>query len=188
VPSPNTGFVSVAAGKDHSLGLKSDGPIVAWGCGYNDVGQCNVPASNSGFVGIAAGFEFSLGLRRDGSIVGWGYNSDGQLNVPSPNTGFVRVAAGVYHGLALTAGGACCSTNGTYLQLATQSLCDAQSGVFHGLGSNCGGGLDGVDCGHVQPVPTVSQAGLIVMSLILMAGLVAAAGGSILRKRRARTT
>ena len=31
VPSPNTGFVAVAAGGYHSLGLKEDGSIVAWG-------------------------------------------------------------------------------------------------------------------------------------------------------------
>ena len=31
VPSPNSGFVAVAAGTHHSLGLKEDGSIVAWG-------------------------------------------------------------------------------------------------------------------------------------------------------------
>jgi hypothetical protein len=71
--------------------------------------------------------------------------------------------------------------------------------VFHGLGSNCGGDLDGDAIADTcdqcpydptnqktpdgQCIPTVSQWGLIVM-----AGLVAAAGGSILRKRRGRTT
>ena len=55
VPAPNSGFVAVAAGRDHSLGLKADGSIVAWG--YNGFGQCNVPAPNSGFVAVAAGRE-----------------------------------------------------------------------------------------------------------------------------------
>jgi len=31
VPTPNTDFVAVAAGMRHSLGLKADGSIVAWG-------------------------------------------------------------------------------------------------------------------------------------------------------------
>ena len=31
VPAPNADFVAVAGGDDHSLGLKSDGTIVAWG-------------------------------------------------------------------------------------------------------------------------------------------------------------
>ena len=76
----------------HSLGLKADGSIVAWG--YNAYGQCNVPAPNSGFVAIAAGGSHSLGLKADGSIVAWGYNCYGQCNVPAPNSGFVAIAAG----------------------------------------------------------------------------------------------
>jgi alpha-tubulin suppressor-like RCC1 family protein len=34
VPSPNTGFVAIAAGGGHSLGLKDDGSILAWGDNY----------------------------------------------------------------------------------------------------------------------------------------------------------
>ena len=68
----DAGFVAVAAGYGHSLGLKADGSIVAWG--YNTYGQCNVPAPNTGFVAVAAGGYHSLGLKADGSIVAWGYN------------------------------------------------------------------------------------------------------------------
>jgi hypothetical protein len=99
VPSPNTGFVAVAAGGYHSLGLKADGLIVAWG--DNDQGQSNVPSPNTGFVAVAAGEEHSLGLKADGSIVAWG--SIG--SVPSPNTGFVAVAAGGSHSLGIKADG-----------------------------------------------------------------------------------
>jgi alpha-tubulin suppressor-like RCC1 family protein len=31
LPSQNAGFVELAGGVDHSLGLRSDGTIVAWG-------------------------------------------------------------------------------------------------------------------------------------------------------------
>jgi alpha-tubulin suppressor-like RCC1 family protein len=51
VPAPNNGFVAVAAGDSHSLGLKADGAIVAWG--QNNYGQCDIPAPDSGFVGVA---------------------------------------------------------------------------------------------------------------------------------------
>src|SRR3990172_411306 len=94
------GFVSVAAGVYHSLGLKADGSIVAWGNNFS--GQTNVPAPNTGFVAVAAGGFHSLGLKADGSIVAWGCGSPdnyGQCNVPAPNSGFVGVAAGVYHSL-----------------------------------------------------------------------------------------
>ena len=95
--------VSVAAGWSHSLGLKTDGSIVAWG--YNNYGQCNIPSPNTGFTAVAAGYIHSLGLKEDGSIVAWGYDYWGQCNPPSLNTGFVAVAAGGYHSLGLKADG-----------------------------------------------------------------------------------
>ena len=64
-------FVAVAAGgaegdsglgnSGHSLGLKADGSIVAWG--LNDYGQCDVPAPNTDFVTIAGGYRISLGIK-----------------------------------------------------------------------------------------------------------------------------
>ena len=70
VPSPNRDFVAVAGGVVHSLGLKANGKIVAWG--NNAYGQSNLPKPNSGFVAVAAGYTFSLGLKSDGSIKAWG--------------------------------------------------------------------------------------------------------------------
>jgi hypothetical protein len=99
VPAPNGGFVAVACGVYHSLGVKSDGSIVAWG--YNDQGQCNVPAPNSGFVAVAGGPYHSLGLKSEGSIVAWGYNLYGECNVPAPNSGFGAVVVCYHHNLAI---------------------------------------------------------------------------------------
>ena len=72
VPPPNAGFVSVATGTYHSMGLRSDGSVAAWG--MCDVGQCNVPLPNTGFVAISAGDSHSLALKAHGSIVAWGTN------------------------------------------------------------------------------------------------------------------
>ena len=110
IPSPNGGFIDIAAGEYHCLGLKQDGSIVAWG--WNDYGQCNVPSPNSGFIAISAGSRHSLGLKQDGSIAAWGANGywffwppgwvyTGQCDVPSPNTGFIAIAAGGEHWLGL---------------------------------------------------------------------------------------
>ncbi|MCK6456017.1 MAG: chitobiase/beta-hexosaminidase C-terminal domain-containing protein [Phycisphaerae bacterium] len=111
VPSPNSDFAAVAAGHWHSLGLRRDGSIAAWGAGMTntgnppDFGQAIVPSPNGGFVALAAGAFHSLALKADGSIVAWGQNVVGQTNVPSPNGGFVAIAAGEFHCLALRGDG-----------------------------------------------------------------------------------
>jgi hypothetical protein len=92
VPEPNSDFVAIAGGSYFSLGLKSNGSIVAWG--NNDEGQCDVPSPNSGFVAVAAGEFFSLGLESDGSIVGWGSNSHGKCDAPEPNERNIAISAG----------------------------------------------------------------------------------------------
>jgi len=55
------GLVVVAAGHEHSLGLRSNRTIVAWGSNY--YGQCNVPAPNANFAAVAGAYDRSLGLR-----------------------------------------------------------------------------------------------------------------------------
>lgn len=54
-------FEKIAAGRFHSLGLKSDGSIVCWG--DNRYGQCEVPSPNSGFIAVGAGGEHTVGLK-----------------------------------------------------------------------------------------------------------------------------
>jgi hypothetical protein len=95
--------VGVSAGYRHSLGLKSNGMIVAWG--YNGYGQCDVPLPNVDFVAVAAGELHSLGLRSDGTVVAWGRDDEGQCGVPLPNADFVGVAAGGFHSLGLKSNG-----------------------------------------------------------------------------------
>jgi hypothetical protein len=80
VPSPNSGFIAIAAGFYHSLGLKSNGTIVAWG--GNDLGQCTVPSPNSGFIAISAGYNHSLGLKPDTLPISRNdFNQDGQDDI-----------------------------------------------------------------------------------------------------------
>jgi hypothetical protein len=61
VPSPNSDFLAVATGQEHSMGLKEDSSIIAWG--RNNYGQLNVPSPNTHFVAIAAGMQHNLGIK-----------------------------------------------------------------------------------------------------------------------------
>ena len=64
MPSPNSDFVAFAGGTSHSLGLKDNGSIVAWGRNFR--GERNVPPPNSDFVAVAAAGYHSFGLKSGG--------------------------------------------------------------------------------------------------------------------------
>jgi hypothetical protein len=121
IPPSLTNAVAVAAGATHSLALRADGTVVAWG-GYNAFGQTNIPPGLTNVVAIAAGgydifFDdvgHSLALRADGTVAAWGagqtgtgssYYHQGQAVVPLGLVNVVAVAAGGMHSLALRADG-----------------------------------------------------------------------------------
>ncbi|MGG7507521.1 Ig-like domain-containing protein [Plantibacter sp. YIM 135249] len=97
--------VAIAAGSIHSLALKADGSVIAWGDNY--FRQSTVPAAaTTDVTAIAAGALFSLALKADGSVIAWGENYYGQSTVPEAATsGVTAIAAGRAHSLALKADG-----------------------------------------------------------------------------------
>ena len=64
LPPGLTNVVAIAGGDAHSLALKSDGTVVAWG--DNFWGQTNVPAGLTNAVAIAAGSDHSIALTAAG--------------------------------------------------------------------------------------------------------------------------
>jgi hypothetical protein len=103
------GVTAIAAANSHSLALKSDGTVVAWGCGEpGDQGQCNVPSGLANVVAIAAGQYHSLALKGDGTVVAWRCSSGvdyGQCRMPTGLSGVTAIAAAVGHSLAVAGGG-----------------------------------------------------------------------------------
>ncbi len=91
------GFAAVAAGWGHSVALREDGSLTAWGADFH--GQCRVPAGND-FVAVTAGWHHNLALTSEGKAVAWGFNRYGQCNTP-PDAVFLALAAGGFHSLAL---------------------------------------------------------------------------------------
>ena len=87
----------VAAGVRYTVGLKSDGTVVA--VGRNIEGQCDV-GNWTYIVQVSAGCLHTVGLKTDGTLVAVGNNDKGQCNVGGW-TGIVQVAAGDYHTVGL---------------------------------------------------------------------------------------
>ena len=68
----------VAAGYNHTVGLKSDGTLVA--VGFNQDGECAVGGWTD-IVQVAAGGHHTVGLKTDGTVVAVGHNDYGQCDV-----------------------------------------------------------------------------------------------------------
>jgi alpha-tubulin suppressor-like RCC1 family protein len=105
--------VAIAAGLSHSLALKADGTVVAWGS--NSEGQTDLSAGLANVAAIAAGgwYEqgrigtnlsyssgFSLALKTDGTVVAWGAGW-ATTEVPAALTNVVAIAAGPYPGFGV---------------------------------------------------------------------------------------
>jgi len=73
-----TNITHVAAGYEYTVGLKSDGTVVA--VGNNREGQCNV-GGWSNITQVAAGAAHTVGLKSDGTVAAVGNNYYGQRNV-----------------------------------------------------------------------------------------------------------
>ena len=97
------GVKAVSAGWVHTLALKTNGMVVAWG--RDRYGQTTIPAGLSGVTAIAAGSDHSVALKSDGTVVAWGYNYYGQTTVPAGLSGVTAIAAGGSHTAALKSDG-----------------------------------------------------------------------------------
>jgi alpha-tubulin suppressor-like RCC1 family protein len=127
------GLTAVAAGGDHSLAVRSDGTVWAWGS--NDSGRLGdgttKPRSTAvrarglaRIVAVAAGSYHSLALDTSGDVWGWGGNDDGQVGDGSAHnarptpvrthsiSGVTAISAGGDFSLALRADGTVWSWGG----------------------------------------------------------------------------
>ncbi|OGA01288.1 MAG: hypothetical protein A3H35_20000, partial [Betaproteobacteria bacterium RIFCSPLOWO2_02_FULL_62_17] len=81
-----SGVAGIAAGNSHSLVLKSDGTVWAWGSNSNrnlgdgTTANRSIPVQAQGLsnvIAVSAGFNSSVALASDGALRAWGYSSYG---------------------------------------------------------------------------------------------------------------
>ncbi|HCM52960.1 TPA: hypothetical protein DIS57_03315, partial [Candidatus Wolfebacteria bacterium] len=117
----SSNYISIAGGGYHSVALKSDGTVWAWGRNnYGELGEGSgisksTPVQVSGLsdvIAVSAGGDHALALKSDGTVWAWGYNANGQLgdgttiNKTTPIqiaglSGVRTVLAGSLHSLVL---------------------------------------------------------------------------------------
>ncbi|NLI74764.1 MAG: regulator, partial [Euryarchaeota archaeon] len=116
---------AITAGTFHSIALKSDGTVWAWG--RNSNGQLGIgnttnrhsPVQVPGLTdvtAITAGYYHSIALKSDGTVWAWGLNNYGQLGIGNTTdqhspvqvpglTDVTAITAGHYHSIALKSDG-----------------------------------------------------------------------------------
>lgn len=129
-------WTAIAAGLNHSLVVKQDKSLWAWGWNYlgqlgqgtsSDLATNLVPiAAGSAWAAVAAGQEFNLALAADGSIWTWGANDEAQLargysstrTEPAqigPDANWSLVSAGRWHSAGLKSDGSLWTWGFNYL-------------------------------------------------------------------------
>ncbi|MFA5793924.1 MAG: fibronectin type III domain-containing protein [Candidatus Brocadiia bacterium] len=116
----------IAAGSGHTIALKIDGSLYAWGQNfYGELGDGTTTnrltptriGTDTNWSAIDAGVGYNIALKIDGTLWAWGDNAYGQLgdgtigtnkNTPTrigTDTDWLAIAAGGWHTIALKANG-----------------------------------------------------------------------------------
>jgi hypothetical protein len=92
LPNNINGVSDIVGGYSHSLAIKNDGTVIAWG--WNQDGQTNVPAFINRVVRVAAGDNHSMALDENGKIFAWGDSLSDAISIPASLGEVVEIAAG----------------------------------------------------------------------------------------------
>jgi hypothetical protein len=175
-------WLTLDAGALHSVGIKTDGTLWAWGDNsFSELGDGTSTdrlspvhiGTATNWVAVEAGgarqvTHHTLGLRRDGSLWAWGGNGSGELGVGDfqprttptrvgTDTDWMAISAGSQHSLAIKRDGSLWAWgNGTIGQLGTGFT------TFHSTPVRIGTDSDWVAVEAGQSRPFLSGAGFSV--------------------------
>jgi hypothetical protein len=129
----------VSAGDLHTVGLKSNGTVLA--VGDNEHGQCNVSGWTD-IIRVAGGGLHTVGLKSDGTVVATGNNRYGQCNVGGW-TNIIQVAAGGYHTVGLKSDGTVVAAGYNYYGQCNvgswRNIVQVAAGGYYTVGSKSDG-------------------------------------------------
>ncbi|MCL2503591.1 MAG: cell wall-binding repeat-containing protein [Coriobacteriia bacterium] len=133
-----TDWNAVSAGSTHSLAIRNDGSLWAWGDNsYGKLGDGGYASSSTSprrvgidndWAVISAGNNHNLAIKRNGSLYAWGRNNYGQLGDGTTTDRNVPTRIGTYSWKAVSAGGG-------------HSLAISENGSLYAWGNNGNGQL-----------------------------------------------
>jgi alpha-tubulin suppressor-like RCC1 family protein len=152
----------LASGYAHSLTVRADGTVWAWG--YNHYGQVGDGTTTrrvapvqvtdlNGVTALAAGHGHTVALRQDGTVWSWGWNNAGQLgNGTTTNSSFPVQVTGLSGVTALAASG-------------SHTVALRQDGTVWSWGGNSNGQLgDGTTVSRTFPVQVTGLSGVTALA------------------------
>ena len=151
----------VVGGIWHTVGLKSDGTVVA--VGANAKRQCEVGGWTD-IVQVAGGQLHTVGLKSDGTMVAIGGNDYGQLDV-SGWADIIQIDAGKQHTVALKSDGTVVATGwNDYGQCAVggwTAIVQVAAGFYHTVGLKSDGTVVAVGVGTDRRLEVGEWTGII---------------------------
>ena len=130
---PNLGEVRSISASNHTLAIRSDGTVFAWG--NNDNGQATPPADLGKCIQVATQTFASCAIRESGQVVTWGWPNGGG-NLPPVNLGpCVAISGGESFFAAIKANGTVVSwgSNAGTVPASLGECVEVAAGSYHVL-------------------------------------------------------